>query len=327
MKLERAQEIIQRFSEKRVLVIGDVMLDQYLWGTAARISPEAPVPVVTVEKRTTTPGGAGNVALNLAGLGCSVEIAGVIGDDEEGRILTGLFNNRAISTAGLRQIHRGKTTVKTRVIAQDQQVVRIDQENMVQSENNFRSQILQHVETCIDGIDGIILEDYNKGLLTGEMIASILEISSKNKVNVYVDPKKDNFDQYRNVRLFKPNKKEFLEGTGVQYNGIDFNEAGRRFRKRSGIEILVVTRGPEGISVFTETGQVDIPTRARKVHDVSGAGDTVISLFSLADLAGASCEEAAELANYGAGRVCEEVGVVPINIEMLSGYLQSHNSR
>jgi len=326
VKLNRAKEIIEEFSQKKILVIGDIMLDQYLWGSANRISPEAPVPIVSVEKTTFTPGGAGNVALNLSGLGCKVEIAGLIGSDESGKTLSTIFKENKIGTTAIYSDPSGKTTVKTRVIAQDQQVVRIDQEKTENIDGSTENKFLSNIENIIPSVDGIILEDYNKGLFSENLIESILGMAAESNTKVYVDPKNDNFHSFKNVRLFKPNKIEFDQGIDKTSLNDNFENAGKVFRNENGIEILVVTRGAEGISVFTEGDTCNIPTRARKVHDVSGAGDTVISIFTLADLAGASAEEAAELANYGAGRVCEEVGVVPIDLAMLNCYLEEHHS-
>lgn len=326
MKLSRARELFKEFSSKNVLVIGDIMLDKYLWGNATRISPEAPVPVVTVNKTSFTPGGAGNVALNLSGLGCKVEIAGILGDDEPGRQLKQIFNSRNIETSGLVTDRYSSTTVKTRVIAQEQQVVRIDQESTDAKRNDLLDEFYNTILLRMSHIDAIILQDYNKGLLSENLIQKIISGATALNVPIYVDPKKDHFDIYRNIRLFKPNLSEFRAGIGKHVEGVQFFEEGNVYRVNQNIDLLVVTRGAEGISIFSDKGVHTIPTKARKVHDVSGAGDTVISVFSLSDLSGATPEEAAALANYGAGRVCEEVGVVPITIDMLSGYIEEHNS-
>jgi len=326
MKKSRLLEITGQFESKSVLVIGDLMLDSYLWGNAERISPEAPVPVIHVQRSNHNPGGAGNVALNLANLSCKTYSMGIIGDDADGKTLLKQLRANGINIQGVVVDPDRPTTVKTRVIAHNQQVVRVDQETKSVISEQVRNELLAKLDELLPNCDALILEDYNKGLFTPGLIREMIERATRNSIPVFVDPKKNNFYDFRGVRLFKPNWQEFQVAIGPEFSITKFIDQGHQLRSRMAVEILMVTRGAEGISIFSESGHVTIPTKARRVHDVSGAGDTVISTFALADISGASPEEAAILANYAAGRVCEEVGVVPITIEMLLEIVDHHNN-
>jgi rfaE bifunctional protein kinase chain/domain len=210
------------------------------------------------------------------------------------------------------------------VISQNQQVVRVDQESTTDISKEIQRIVLKNFEDSITRSDAVILADYNKGLFSKPLINAITDISKSNKVPVYVDPKKNHFSDFKNSRLFKPNLKEFQQATGSGYKSKNFIKQGTDFRSRISAEIVLITLGSEGISLFTEDGHISIPTKARKVHDVSGAGDTVISTFVLADLCGANPVESATLGNLAAGRVCEEVGVVPITLSKLADIVQAH---
>jgi len=313
----RLQMVLNDFQSKSVLVIGDLMLDQYYWGSTDRISPEAPVPIVRINSINNLPGGAGNVALNLAKLNCKTWIAGLVGDDEQGRILKSALTREGINTDCLVASTDRPTTVKTRIIAQSQQILRTDREDTDPIEFSLLEQINNKILAVLPQIDGIIIADYNKGFLTTELINMILVAAEKESIAVYVDPKRVNFFSYHKVRLFKPNKSEFYNAIGNRFSDTSLEIGGKQLFNEIESEILMITLGQEGISLFFDDEYHSIPTRARQVHDVSGAGDTVIAVFTLSDLAGASPIESAQIANLAAGRVVAEVGAVPITTEML----------
>ena len=325
MNKKRFQDISSTFANKSILVVGDIMLDSFMWGVADRISPEAPVPIVSVDMVTHSPGGAGNVAYNLSKLSAKIRIIGLVGNDAESEILTDKLQGAGVDTNSMIKDTNRPTTVKIRVIAHNQQVIRTDHENT----DNIQEDKLEEIGNILDNVlaktDGIIIEDYNKGFLTPDSISLILTNAASRDIPVYVDPKKENFFSYQGVRLFKPNMTEFKSALSRENDYIDFENSGIELRKKLGTEILMVTRGELGISLFSDQGMHTIETKARKVHDVSGAGDTAISAFVLADLAGATIEEAAQISNYAAGRVCEEVGVVPITLEMLDEIVDHYN--
>jgi rfaE bifunctional protein kinase chain/domain len=323
MELNRFQEITSGFADKKILVVGDLMLDTYLWGNANRISPEAPVPVVEVNKIEHNPGGAANVALNLASLGCKVSVIGLIGSDSEGRILTELLNQRNIVCTNLLESDNRPTTVKSRIMAQNQQVVRADREVNADLSDSSNKALGGSVQSTLQGIDAVILVDYNKGVLNFKSINMIIKMANEAGKPIYVDPKKTNFNTYKNVRLFKPNLYEF-KAYSSEVESLEV--AGFKLKNELDAEILMITRGAEGVSLFDGSDYHHIPTKARRVHDVSGAGDTVISVFALSDLCGATPEESVTLSNYAAGRVCEEVGVVHISLDLLNEMLDHHNS-
>lgn len=326
MNQERFTEITARFSGKKILVAGDLMMDTYMWGKSERISPEAPVPVVHVTSVENNPGGAANVALNLASLGADTSVVGVVGDDSEGIVLKDLLKEKGIGTDGIISDADRPTTVKARVIAQGHQVVRTDREVTWVLTDEIEAKVMESVSSQISEFDAVILQDYNKGFFGKDSLNEVLDIIGNAKVPVYVDPKKDNFFDFMKVRLFKPNLSEFESALSAGYTSDQFEAHGQKLREKLKAEIVMVTRSEKGVSLFTEDGLQTIPTKARKVHDVSGAGDTVIAAFTLADVSKASLEEAAALANLAAGRVCEEVGVVPVTMDMLSDIYSHHNS-
>jgi len=319
MKIQptRLKEILNGFSDKNILVIGDLLLDAYYWGETNRISPEAPVPIVEVNRTNYNPGGAGNVALNLAKLGSKVSVLAVIGSDANGEILLNQLKRVNVDVSSILTLDSYPTPKKTRVISQDQQVVRIDQEIKTIDSNLLLPRIKTALELNIDKYDGVVLADYNKGLFSKDIISLILNEANEHSIPVYVDPKWDNFFEYRNVHFFKPNISEFQKAIGNDYQEDNFIKIGIQMREKLNTDILLVTKGSEEAVVFTSNGNVYIPTIVHGVHDVSGAGDTVISVFTLADLCGANATEAANIANIAASIVCAQVGVVPIRIENL----------
>ena len=325
MDKNRFDQISSSFSQQSILVIGDVMLDKFMWGNASRISPEAPVPIISVNKISHSPGGAANVALNLSKLSANVQILGIVGDDNEGAILEDTLLKNSVKTQFITDA-KISTTTKTRIIAHGQQVVRTDYED-IRDVNSDQINIIKDIlDKIISEIDAIIIQDYNKGLLVKDSIKTILEISSEKNIPVYVDPKKDNFFAYNKIRLFKPNLFEFESAINFKEQDKSFEDLGKDLRKKINAEILMVTRSEEGVTLFTDKNVQTISTKARKVHDVSGAGDTAISAFVLADLCGANIEESAMISNYAAGRVCEEVGVVPISLEMIKDIVDHYSN-
>ena len=325
MDKNRFDQISSSFSQQSILVIGDVMLDKFMWGNASRISPEAPVPIISVNKISHSPGGAANVALNLSKLSANVQILGIVGDDNEGAILEDNLLKNGVKTQFITDA-KISTTTKTRIIAHGQQVVRTDYED-IRDVNSDQIKIIKDIlDKIISEIDAIIIQDYNKGLLVKDSIKTILEISSEKNIPVYVDPKKDNFFAYNKIRLFKPNLFEFESAINFKEQDKSFEDLGKDLRKKINAEILMVTRSEEGVTLFIDKNVQTISTKARKVHDVSGAGDTAISAFVLADLCGANIEESAMISNYAAGRVCEEVGVVPISLEMIKDIVDHYSN-
>lgn len=316
---KRLDELNRNFDGKRIAVIGDMMLDGYYWGDVKRISPEAPVPVLEVEEEFFRFGGAANVALNILTLGGIPVPIGVIGYDNYGTIFTSLLKEKNIQDDGIIIDEERPTTTKTRVIANSQHVVRIDKESKVYINGEIEQKIITYLESVLDKIDGIILQDYNKGILTPSLITEIISQANKKNILITVDPKFDNFFEYKNVTVFKPNRKETeaVLGTRIQTDS-DISSAGNELLKKLESEYVLLTLGEGGLAVFEKSGKENrMPTKARKVADVSGAGDTVISTLTLGLAAGANIYEAAFLANYAAGVVCGEVGIVPIEKEKL----------
>lgn len=312
------KDLFDKFNGLRILVIGDVMLDAYVMGKVNRISPEAPVPIVSLENEDARIGGAGNVALNLLALGAKPIICGVIGEDSSGDKLLNLFEKNGISTDGLVKSIARKTTVKTRVISNKQQLLRIDSEStfpLLESEEIKLNNTIQNIIN--QGIDGIIFEDYNKGVLTDSVIQNTIKIAKEKDIPTAVDPKKENFLSYKGVSLFKPNLKELKEGLNLNF---DFNSNKDLFEK--GIEVLeeklqneisFVTLSENGVFIKNQTEKYYVPAHMRSISDVSGAGDTVIAVATLCLISGASTKQIAEISNLAGGLVCEKSGVVSIS--------------
>jgi len=316
---KRLNELKNGFSGKRIAVIGDMMLDGYFWGDVKRISPEAPVPVLEVEDEFFRFGGAANVAFNILTLGGIPVPVGVIGNDTYGNIFSSLIKEKKMEHDGIIMDNERPTTTKTRVIANNQHVVRIDKESKAYINNKIETKILSYLESVLDKLDGIILQDYNKGILTPSLISNVISLANKKNILITVDPKFDNFFEYKNVTVFKPNRKETETVLGKRIKSDkDISSAGRNLLQKLNSKYILLTLGEGGIAVF-EDGDKErrMPTKARKVADVSGAGDTVISTLTLGLAAGANIYEACFLANYAAGIVCGEVGIVPIEKEIL----------
>lgn len=316
------KRLFDQFNGKRILVIGDVMIDSYLRGKVNRVSPEAPVPIVSLEKEEDRLGGAANVAVNLVALGAAPVICSVVGSDKQGNDLQFLLKNAGISSEGLVYSHTRKTTVKTRVIGNNQQLLRIDSEQTDPVSSNEEELLIRKVEEhLMAGVDGVIFEDYNKGVLTPKIIMEIIDLSNKHGVITTVDPKKENFLSYRNVTLFKPNLKELKEGLGLEFSFVankeKFEDAVAELENRLGNAISFVTLSEHGVFIKRENTQHYIAAHVRNIADVSGAGDTVISVATLCLVAGAPLELIAEISNIAGGLVCEKSGVVSIDRDQL----------
>ncbi len=316
------QDLFDQFSKKRVLVIGDVMVDAYLKGKVNRMSPEAPVPVVDLFAKDERIGGAGNVALNLAALGASPIICSVIGADHEGERLIQLFKDANISTDGIYASSNRRTTVKTRVLSNNQQLLRIDSEDTNLINETEEAQLLKQISSVLEnGIDGIIFEDYNKGVLTPSLIASVLSLAKSQQIPTTVDPKKDHFFAYKGCTLFKPNLKELKEGLQIDFDFASDKDAFLRavndLQGRLGNSISFITLSEHGVFIQEEEAPVFIPAHLRNIADVSGAGDTVIAVATLCLISGAEIQTIAAIANIAGGLVCEQPGVVSIQKEQL----------
>lgn len=316
-------DLLREFTGKRVLVLGDVMLDHYVWGRVERISPEAPVPVLEAQSEEHRLGGAANVALNVRSLGAQVELVGVAGNDRPSELLTEMLTREGMGHSGLLRSDERSTTVKTRIGAVNQQIVRIDYETKSELSPALSSQILAAVERLLPGCAALIIEDYNKGLLTAAVIAGVLELARRNGIPVAVDPKQKNFMAYRGVEIFKPNHKELQTALGKALESdAEFFAAARELRQDLQTRNLIVTRGARGMYVFGGDGQPrHLPTYAREVYDVSGAGDTVISALTLAWICSGDIQLAAEVANHAAGIVCGIKGTARVSPkELLASY-------
>ena len=316
---KRIKELEKNFSGKKIAVIGDMMLDGYFWGDVKRISPEAPVPVLEVEEEFFRFGGAANVALNISTLGGIPVPVGIIGYDNYGTIFTSLLNEFKIMDDGIVIDESRPTTTKTRVIADNQHVVRIDKESKDYIKESTEKKLFKFIENQINELDGIILQDYNKGVLTESLIKNVIDLANKSKKLITVDPKFENFYCYKKATVFKPNRKEAEAKLGAKiFTAEEISIAGKKLMEQLKAKYLLLTLGEEGIAIFENGKPVErMETKARKVADVSGAGDTVISTLTIAMAAGADIMEACYLANYAGGLVCEEVGIVPIEQKKL----------
>jgi rfaE bifunctional protein kinase chain/domain len=318
--MRSVSELINGFSRLKVLIIGDLMIDSYTWGKVSRISPEAPVPVVNVIRRESRLGGAGNVVLNIASLGATAVICSVIGDDAPGRELQKIILDANLSTDGL-IIEPGRmTTVKERIIAGSQQVVRVDSETENSISLSSQQALLAHIKDSMSDVDVIIFEDYDKGVLSAELIQSVISMAKENNIPTVVDPKRKNFFAYQGATLFKPNLHELRDGLGLMPTDFDADhlaETVRKFKVSQEFSGVFVTLSERGVYIDFENDQHLIPAHIRQISDVSGAGDTVISIAACVLALGGSTEQIASLANLGGGLVCESLGVVPIDLALL----------
>jgi len=301
---------VERFAGRRILVLGDLMLDRYLWGRVDRISPEAPVPVVEVERESMTLGGAGNVAANLRALGAQPVLVSVVGGDDDGTRLMDTLRERGVATDGVARDPSRPTTVKTRIIAHAQQVVRADREVRADLAGSALESLIARIDAAAAGCDGMVVSDYGKGVITVRTLERGLEAARKHRLRVCVDPKESHIDAYRGVGILTPNQHEagYMQGRRI-VDEASLMDVGWGLQKRLDAEAVLVTRGPEGMSLFEKGGRyTHLPTAAREVYDVTGAGDTVVSAVAVALAAGADYPTASFIANHAAGIVIREVG-------------------
>ncbi len=314
------ESLAKAFSKARIAVVGDLMLDRYLFGTVSRMSPEAPVPVLDIHREEARLGGAANVGHNIHTLSATPLLLGVVGNDSKGDRVRTLLQEIGLSTEGIISDPDRPTTVKTRVIAGSQQMLRVDHENKHPISATVEEKLFSILHDQIESLDGIILEDYNKGVLSAALIGRICLLAQKNNVPIFVDPKHDNFFEYKSVCVFKPNKKEIEDALSIRLSNDDqIKKAGIKLLDMLNADNLLLTLSEKGMLLFErgESEPFSIPTTAREVADVSGAGDTVIATLAVAKACGASVREAAMIANRAAGLVVEELGIIPINKEAL----------
>lgn len=318
--------IFSKFESLRILVIGDVMIDAYIEGSVTRVSPEAPVPIVNLKNRTRRLGGAANVALNLAALGITPVLTSIIGKDTGGSDLLQLMEVSGMVTTGMEQSSDRKTTVKTRVIGNQQQLLRVDDEIISPLTKEEEDQVIGNVSKHLSEIDAIIFEDYNKGLLTPRVIKEVIELATKNGVITTVDPKKENFFEYKNVTMFKPNLKELKEGLNIDAELVpkekSFEDAIAKMEEKLQNDISFVTLSEHGVFIQNTHSKHYVPAHIRNISDVSGAGDTVISVATACLAAGMEINDVAEWANLAGGLVCERSGVVPVDKKQLQAEIE-----
>lgn len=314
--MTRIDEIIQNFQNLKVMIIGDVMIDAYIWGGVDRISPEAPVPVVRITRRDYRLGGAANVALNVQALGAEPYLCAVIGDDEPGERLQQRLSEWNMSPEGIHISDRRPTTIKTRVLSGHQHVIRVDEETDELLHQEEEAAVIEKITALLPQMDVIIYEDYDKGVISRSLIDKVNEMARQHDIPVAVDPKKRNFFEYRGVKLFKPNLKELKEGLNVSFDKKD-REAVQRYvrelREKLVCETVMVTLSEMGVYIDNGSTTTFIDAHVREISDVSGAGDTVISVAALCMALNQSPEIIATLSNLAGGLVCEHLGVVPID--------------
>ncbi len=312
----------------RIAVLGDLMLDRYLWGSVARISPEAPVPVVEIENESEQFGGAANVANNVLGLGAMALPIGVIGNDSSGRRLSELMKQAGCDMSGLFIDPERPTTIKTRIIAHNQHVVRTDRESTQDLSPAMQERLFDHLASIIDSVEALLIEDYNKGVIAQPLLRRVIQLANRHGKFTTIDPKFNHFLDYQRVTVFKPNRQETEKALGIKLSSPEAaRQAGATLLAKLQCENVLITLGERGMMLFERSGAAhEIPTQARRVHDVSGAGDTVIGTLTVALASGASILEAATLANYAAGVVVGEVGAVPIDREKLVAAILDHQT-
>jgi D-beta-D-heptose 7-phosphate kinase/D-beta-D-heptose 1-phosphate adenosyltransferase len=324
---QNSSDIVASFAAVKVLIVGDLMLDQYWWGTVDRISPEAPVPVVRLDQVTLAAGGAANVAANVSGLGAEPLLIGMVGKDGDSQLLIDHLASRNIAADHLARSER-PTSIKTRIVAHSQHVVRVDRESSSQLTADEEAAIIDSIEQAISRADIVVLSDYAKGTLTDRVLRSTIDSAAKRGIPVLVDPKGKDFSKYRGASILTPNRREALEA--CRMDGIEPDAtaiAGSRLIDDLDLESLVITEGERGMTLFEkDKTPVNLKAAAHEIYDVTGAGDTVIACLAVAIAAGMSRLDAVDLANMAAGIVVEQVGTTAISIESLVQKLDSRLS-
>lgn len=329
-EVSHLNRLVDRLSESKILVIGDWMLDGFVWGTVERISPEAPVPVVKVNHESFAPGGALNVANNIRTLGGTVYPCGLVGRDLHGRMLVRAMRKEGIDTGGAIYDGTRPTTLKTRIVAHSQQVVRFDREDARDLSREELKKVLAFAEKILPKVDAVIIEDYGKGMITPEVLTHVVKQAKNFKKPILVDPKEKHFSYYRGITAITPNRKEALSAYGQTSDGRapELREVGKKLLNQFSCEAVLITLGEEGMALFEKNGaMIKIPTTAQEVYDVSGAGDTVIAVFAMAISTGASMREAAVLANCAAGIVVGKLGTATLTPQELKASLSRSSNR
>ena len=325
-KQSNYRKLFEEFSKLTIMIIGDVMVDSYLWGKVERISPEAPIPVVALRKRENRMGGAANVAMNIKSMGAKPVLCSVIGEDDKGTIFLDLLKKEKITTYGIVKSSRRITTTKFRIFGNSTQMLRVDEEEEDDLSENDRTNILANIDKILskEKIDAIIFQDYNKGVINPILIKEVIDRATKLKIPIAVDPKKRNFYDFVGVTLFKPNLKELKEGMKIEFDHNDREmmlSAARTLRDKLNCRYILTTLSELGVMISMkdtiEEKNIFIPAHVRSISDVSGAGDTVISMAALCLARKCSPYEIAYISNLAGGLVCEEVGVVPVNKDKL----------
>jgi rfaE bifunctional protein kinase chain/domain len=332
---DAVKALFEKFKQLNILIIGDVMIDAYIWGKVERISPEAPVPVVLVNKRNNRLGGAANVALNIKALGANPILCSVVGDDEKAGTFIQMLEANEMFTGGILKSTNRTTTTKFRIIGNNVQMLRVDEEIDTNLNDHDFEDFIKLIGKIVteNQIDGIIFQDYDKGVISAQLIDFVVTMASSKNIPVSVDPKKRNFSSYQNLKLFKPNLKELREGLGFDFDKQDtenLRKAVRQIHEKQNIEIVLATLSEEGVFISKKNENEDyeefhLPAHLRAIADVSGAGDTVVSMAALCLALGLSLREIAAFSNLAGGQVCESVGVVPVNREKLMKEMASLN--
>jgi rfaE bifunctional protein kinase chain/domain len=320
---KRIAEILDKFSKQKVLVIGDVMLDKYVWGKVSRISPEAPVQIVLVDHETYAPGGAANVATNIAELGGLVTIVGVRGDDPAGQLLLKELQRRSIVTDNIITDASRPTIQKVRIIAHSQQLIRFDYEKYDRLSDSVVKSINSTIEGNIRNVDCVVISDYAKGIIDERIMRCVFDNASRHKKSIIVDPRPKNKHLYKNATVISPNYSEACSMAGMEPEDEESFETLGQSLLQTMKSNMVITRGEKGMSIFNKDGTIThIPTKAREVYDVTGAGDTVMAALALALASGANLEDAAIIANYAAGIVVGKVGTSTVTVGEIRDSMQ-----
>ena len=319
---QQIADAFARCSQFNILVVGDVMIDAYMWGKVDRISPEAPVPIISIKSHEERLGGAANVGLNVKAMGANALMCAVIGNDEKGELLCNLLKQSGLPTNGIIKSDERKTTIKTRIISSNQHLLRIDDELTAPLTEKLEKQFISHIDNLFatNHFNAVIFEDYDKGNITPAVIEHVVSLANKSGIPTLVDPKKRNFENYKGVTLFKPNFKEICEGMKTTIAKGDFetlNNAAQRLKAMLGAGHIMVTLSELGVFITDGDSYSRTPAEVRDIADVSGAGDTVISVAACCMAAGLPPVATAQIANIAGGLVCEKVGVVPIDKEAL----------
>jgi D-glycero-beta-D-manno-heptose-7-phosphate kinase len=328
VKEQEVNQIFEKFSQMRAIVIGDAMVDTYLWGKVERVSPEAPIPIVSVTKRESRLGGAANVSLNLQSLGATPVLFSVVGNDEKGRKFKKMIGKNSLPDYGILVDPNRITTVKSRIIGKGQHIARVDEESTDFIDEAFEQALINGIKKELETnkVDVIIFVDYDKGVITPSLFENTNKMAREKGIPIAVDPKKRNFNYYKNIDLFKPNFKEFVDGTGLPLRKGDLEmlrQAAHALKEKQNYKLIFITLSELGVFISNGIKEQYYPAVIRHIADVSGAGDSVISVASLAMAAGLSPKVMALISNIAGGMVCENLGVVPVNKTQLIKVMKS----